>query len=240
MTSMRVSFTTLAMAALFIAGCAPSTVQTSYERAANLPRPTTILIYDFAVSADEVHLDRGLVGDLANYQAGTPRTEQEIALGRKVARAISTALVSEINAMGLPAQRAWGAPANAEGALVIEGALLSINEGNQAERVAIGLGAGASDIEARTQLYTATPYGLEPLEKFTTTEKSGYMPGMAETMGAGAIGGHLAVAAVAGAGMHAVSEKFSGDISAEATRTAKAIAKQLRTYFQSQNWIMQD
>jgi hypothetical protein len=60
---------------------------------------------------------------------------------------------------------------------------------------------------------------------------------MAETMGAGAIGGHLAVAAVAGAGLHTVSEKLSGDVDAEAKRTAKGIAGELRGYFQVQGWV---
>jgi hypothetical protein len=56
-------------------------------------------------------------------------------------------------------------------------------------------------------------------------------------MGAGAIGGHLAVAAVAGAGLHTISEKLSGDVDAEAKRTAKAIAKNLRGYFETQGWV---
>ena len=56
-------------------------------------------------------------------------------------------------------------------------------------------------------------------------------------MGAGAIGAHLAVAAVAGAGMHTVGEMLSGDVEAEAKRTAKGIAAELRAYFQGQGWV---
>ena len=223
--------------ALWLAACAPSQVQTDYDRAVRLPRPDTILVYDFAVSPEEVHLDRGLVGDVANAAPGQARTAQELELGRKVARIISDALVSEINAMGLPAQRAWGAPNRWGNVLVVEGQLASINQGNQAERVAIGLGAGASDVESRVQLYTATPGGLQVIETFTTSMKSGYMPGMAETMGAGAIGGHLAVAAVAGAGLHTAGEMLSGDVEAEAKRTAKGIAKELRGYFEVEGWV---
>ena len=139
--------------------------------------------------------------------------------------------------MGLPAKRAFGAPRSWGDVMVVEGQLSSIDEGNQAERVAIGLGAGASDVEARVQLYTTNPGGLQVVETFTTSMKSGYMPGMAETMGAGAIGGHLAVATAAGVGLHTVSEKLSGDVDAEATRTAKAIGKQLRSYFAAQGWV---
>ena len=158
-------------------------------------------------------------------------------LGHKVARTITDALVGEINAMGLPAQRAWGAPRSWGNVMVVEGYLASINEGNEAERVAIGLGTGASDVETRVQLYTTNASGLVVVETFTTSMKSGYMPGMAETMGAGAIGGHLAVAAVAGAGLHTASESLSGDVEAEANRTAKAVAKELRGYFQTQGWV---
>jgi hypothetical protein len=227
----------VALGALWLAACAPSTVQTSFEQAPALGRPNTILVYDFAVSADEVQLDRGVVGDVESQQAHTPRTTQELELGHKVARIISDELVSEINAMGLPAKRAWGAPSSWERALVVEGQLLSVDQGNMAERITIGLGAGRSDVESRVQLYAATQSGLERLETFTTTMKSGYMPGMAETMGAGAIGGHLAVSALASGALHGAGEKFSADVEAEAKRTAKAIGTQLRGYFETQGWV---
>ncbi|MGH9885656.1 MAG: DUF4410 domain-containing protein [bacterium] len=223
--------------ASWLAGCAPSTVQTDYEAVPHLQRPASILVYDFAVAADEVQLDRGLVGKVENAPPGRPRTEQELAIGHKVARTISTTIVSEINAMGLAARRVVGAPAYWGNVMVLEGQLVSINEGNQAERIAIGLGAGASDVESRVQLYTTAPDGLKVVETFTTSMKSGYMPGMAETMGAGAIGGHLAVAVAAGTALHGVSEKLSADVDAEAQRTGKAIAKQLRGYFQTQGWV---
>lgn len=222
---------------LCVAACAPSSVQTDYESVPKLARPNSILVYDFAVSADEVQLDRGLVGKVETKASGKSRTEQELEVGHTVARIISEQLVTEINAMGLPARRVWGAPASWGDVMVVEGQLASIDEGNQAERVAIGLGAGASDVEARVQLYTTNATGLVVVETFTTSMKSGYMPGMAETMGAGAIGGHLAIAVAAGAGLHTVSEKLSGDVDAEARRTAKAIAANLRGYFETQGWV---
>ena len=87
------------------------------------------------------------------------------------------------------------------------------------------------------QLFAATPTGLQLLEQFDSDVASGYMPGMAETMGAGAIGGHLAVAAAAGVVTHGLGEKFSASVDAEARRTADAIAKQLRPYFESHGWL---
>lgn len=223
--------------ALLLSACAPSSVETDYESVPKLARPDTILVYDFAVSADEVQLDAGVVGKVESKQSGKPRTQQELEVGHHVARIISLQLVIELNAMGMPARRAFGAPRSWGNIMVVEGQLASINEGNQAERVVIGLGTGASDVECRVQLYTTNASGLDVVETFTTSMKSGYMPGMAETMGAGAIGGHLAVAAAASTGLHAISEKLSGDVNAEAKRSAKAIGKQLRGYFEIQGWV---
>ena len=97
-----------------------------------------------------------------------------------------------------------------------------------------------SSIEARTQLYATTRNGLEPLEKFTSTVKSAPAPGMAETMGAGAIAGHLVASAAVSSGVQAASQYFGSGAEAEAKRTAKAIAEQLHGYFQMQSWVAPD
>src|SRR5258706_449641 len=128
-------------AVLAVLGCAPSDVNTTYATTIQMPRPERVLIYDFAVSADEVHLDRGVVGKI---------------------------------------------------------------------------------------------------EACDTNMESGYMRGMAETRGAGGLGGHLAVAAAAGVVTHGLGEKLSADVDAEARRTADALAKQLEPYFRSHGWLARE
>lgn len=54
---------------------------------------------------------------------------------------------------------------------------------------------------------------------------------MAETMGAGALGGHLLVATAAGAGLSVVSETVG------ATVVADGVAKQLSRLFTQQGWL---
>jgi Domain of unknown function (DUF4410) len=224
-------------AALVALACAPSDVSTTYATSIAMARPERVLIYDFAVAPDEVHLDRGVVGDVERYAKAKPRTELERAVGHKVAKALSLELAKKITAMGIPAQRAWGAPANFGNAVVVEGQLLSVDQGNEAERLAIGLGAGCSQVQAKAQLLGMTSSGLRELEAFDSDVKSGYKPGMVETMGAGAIGAHLAAAAVAGVVTSGLSEKLSADVDAEAKRTADALAKVLQPYFQSHGWL---
>lgn len=54
-------FTALGVAAgiilAMVVGCAPTQVQPIRMDADRLPKPDLILVYDFAVSPDEVHLD---------------------------------------------------------------------------------------------------------------------------------------------------------------------------------------
>jgi len=228
------------VAAVLIAlgGCAPTNVNVNYEHNGPLPRPARILVYEFAVSPDEVQLDRGLGAALQQMAQGTPRTEAELQIGRHAARALADELVKRINAMGLPAERAWGAPMRWGDALLIEGQFISINQGNRTERAVIGLGSGASEVQTQVQVYeTRRNERLERVAEFTTDARSGYKPGMAETMGAGAAAGNLAAAAAVSAAGTVASEMLSANVQADAERTATDVAAQLQSYFVQQGWI---
>jgi len=235
-----INWVVVAFAAAFaVVGCAPTQVQSTYQREGPMPRPEQVLVYDFSVSPQEVQLDRGLSAELVEMAKGSSRTEQEIQLGHKAARALSDELVKRINAMGLPARRVAGAPMNWANAILIEGQFLSIDAGNRTERTVIGLGAGRSDVQALVQVYQAQPTGMARLEEFSTSAKSGYKPGAAETMGMGAAAGTLAVSAAVTAGGAIASEALGVNVEADARRTASSVAEQLESYFAQQGWIQQ-
>ncbi len=223
------------MAVLLITGCTSVNVMQEYS-GPPLPRPEQVLVYDLAVTPEEVKLDRGLSAMAVEGMKSSSRTEQEIEAGHKVAAAVSKHLVKEIQAMGLPSQRAEGPPSEDPDDLSIIGHFLSIDEGNRTERVAIGLGAGRSDVRAEVQLYQHS----EMVEDLETDAKSGRAPGMAETMGAGALGGHLLVSTAVSAGVQTASETMGSTVEADATRTAKSIAKKIKPFFVRQGWIQTD
>jgi hypothetical protein len=228
-----------ALAALaLLAACtsAQSQIETAGE---TLPRPQVVLVDTFAVSPDEVQLDEGLSTEIeqgVKARSGTSRTDQELQAGRQVADAVADKLVVEISDIGLRAERGSAVPAGVQNALLIKGQLVSIDEGNRTERVIVGLGAGRSDVRAQVQVYEVTPAGRRLLDRIEVDGKSGLTPGMAETMGAGAIAGHLLVATAAGAGLHVTSETVGADVVADADRAAKSIAKQLAALFAEQGW----
>jgi hypothetical protein len=139
--------------------------------------------------------------------------------------------------MGLPAERMSGSPPSYGNIVLISGQFTSIDEGNQAERVVIGLGLGRTSVKTYTRVLDARGGARKLLVEFQTDAASGYKPGMAETMGAGALAGHVGAAAAVGGGLAIGSEAFSANVEADAKRTAKDIAKQLKDYFAYQGWV---
>jgi len=198
------------------------------------PKPDLILVYDFAVSADDVALDRAIGARVLQQLQGTPQTEAQLKVGRSAAQALSVELVKAIQKLGLPAERASGTPPRVSNALAIEGQFVSIDEGNRLKRMVIGLGAGATEVKAQVQVYGVTPAGNRLLQEFETTAQSPRKPGMAETMGVSAARGAATTALSGGVG---VASEYGDTVEADARRTASAVAEKLSQFFASEGWI---
>ena len=238
---------TLGLLILFVlavaAGCAPTNVQQENIAVAQLARPSLILVFDFAVSPEEVKLDTGLSADIMQkYQEhkGMSRTAEEIKVGHKVADALAEELVKKIRSFGLWAERGFGYPHGNSKDLLIKGQLLSIDEGNRTERVTIGLGAGRTSVQANVQVYELTPQGMNEVDTLRGAAKSGDKPGMAEMMGVGAIAGHLLASTVVSGVVAGGSEMTSATVEADAKRLAEKIAADLGKFFVDQGWIPSD
>jgi hypothetical protein len=225
------------------AGCAPTNVQQQSTTLTQLPRPDVIMVYDFAVSPDEVKLDTGLSAELMQKYAqhkGMSPTAQEIKLGHKVAEAVANELVKKIRSFGLWAERGFGYPYGRGKVLMVKGQFVSIDQGNRTERVAVGLGAGRSDVQANVQVFELTPHGLQQVDSMRADAKSGYKPGMAEMMGAGAIAGHLLMSTVVSGVVAGASEMTSATVEEDGKRMADKIAIELGNFFVNQAWIPPD
>jgi hypothetical protein len=220
-------------------GCAPANVEPlqSYQ-GSPLPRPEVVIVNDFIVAPEQVKLDSGIGARLRNAARGDSVSAQQIEDERKVTAAISKTLVEEIQKLGLPAMKSNNAVAQTgTNKLVVGGQIVSIDEGNRTKRNIIGLGAGRSEVQSRTELYyDASGADARLLVSFEADAESSRKPGAAETMGMGAATGRVAESAAVGVGT-SVAPALSADISADGERMAKAIAKQLAQFFVSQGWI---
>jgi hypothetical protein len=225
----------ISFALLLLAGCTSVQVDPEVGASEQLPPPDRVLVYNFAVTPQEVQLDA--VGSAITQFDGTADSQQEQQVGHAVANALAKRLVGDIQNMGLNAERASGPVPPTGIDVLILGQLVSIDEGNAAERMVIGLGAGRSDVEAHVQVYQSASGRRIPIETMSGTAKSTLMPGAAETMGVGALTGHLLVSAAITAGSQVANQTLSANVDSEADRLADKVSDQLKALFVQQGWI---
>ncbi|MGH7785990.1 MAG: DUF4410 domain-containing protein [Candidatus Binatia bacterium] len=217
---------------LLFAGCSTQMKINRETDAVGLSKPPVIYVYDFAVDPSEVKLDPG--GPLARIRErltgeGGNQDQEAIDLGHQVADSLSQALVEQITAMGIPAQRISRPQKPPTGAAAVAGQFVDLDEGNKVKRMAIGFHQGQSSVSAQVQFYTVTSSdSADQLLDFTATAESRPLPGAAVTMGAGAA---VQVAAAAGA-----AKEMGSSVQSDASRLADNIAHSLQTFFAKQGW----
>jgi hypothetical protein len=219
---------------IIAAGCASTkTISQSPRTTERLPRPENIWIYDFAATPADMPADSALAGQYTE----TPQTAEQIATGRKLGALIAKELVAEIRSWRLPAAAASAATKPRPNDIVLRGYLISVDKGSAAGRVAIGFGAGGSELQTVIEGYQMTAQGLRRLGSGTLEAKGSKTPGA----GLGAVGllvtGNPLGLIISG-GMKAYGEvSGSSSVEGRAKDTAKAIAAELKKRAQAQGWI---
>lgn len=226
--------TGLALAA--VVGCARTSVENVNVRAVGLPRPQLIVVHDFGVTPADVALDSAIGARLLQMARETPASEQELKIGRNVAKVVAETLVKELNKTGIPTVAAAAATPVAGPSLAIDGHFVSIDEGNRLRRMVVGFGAGASEVRTLVQIYETTNEGRRLIEDFYTTVKSSRKPGMGPMVGVGAAAGRAVTSAVVSTGVGVASE-LSQDVEGDGKHTGQEIAKVLKKFFAEQGWI---
>jgi hypothetical protein len=219
-----------------VAGCASTNVEDQRILVTEkIPRPAHIWVYDFAATPSDLPADSGLTGQYSEHR--TPQTAEQIATGRKVGAEIAGYLVDDIRTMGLPAERASSRTTPQVNDILIRGYLLSIDEGSATKRVAIGFGAGASELRAAVEGYQVTDRGLRKLGSGTVDSGGGKSPGAAAPA-AIAIATANPIGLIVSSGVKAYGEASgSSTITGRAEAAAKEIAEKMRPRFEQQGWI---
>jgi hypothetical protein len=208
---------------------------TSYRGA--LPRPSEIYVRPFAASPEEVKVHLGLGDHLRGQTSYSARTAKEVEVGHKLAWATAEQLTKKIRAMGLPVRLTETYPSGVS-ALVIDGALVSVDEGNQTERAVIGLGTGRSQLNLAVRVYEFMPEGRRLVDAFEVDATGGWKPGAAEMAAVGiAMDANPAVMILANVGTSIASEKMSAGINATAKHGADRTADVLARFFTQHGWI---
>jgi len=231
----------ISMLFLFVVGCAGTSVRDTREIAySGQPRPTQVLIYNFAASPEDIQQNSSIFAKLQDRLANTNQTAEEIKLGREVADAMATELTQKIAALGLNPIRADQNLRVSPGAILITGQFTNINEGNRLRRNVVGLGLGQSSLDSKVSVLSPSASGYRELISFDAHADSGEMPGAAVMGPAGAAAG-AGTAAVIGANAAIGGVKSYKSASAQqAKKMAEQIADELARYFAQQGWINPD
>ena len=218
---------------MLLAACAPTNVNQTRRASASLAKPDRILVRNFAVTASEVELDRGIGPTIARDAQGEIASDKSVQLGHAAANALADELVVKLRDAGLPAERSTGRVSLTPTTLVIAGKFLTIDEGNQTMRTLVGFGAGASEVRTRVQAWMDGQLVAEA----ETTAESNKKPGAAVTLGAGAAMGTAATAAAVAAGTTGISELMLTRVEADAKRTARELADRIIRAYRERGWL---
>ncbi|MEM5431357.1 DUF4410 domain-containing protein [Cupriavidus oxalaticus] len=235
----RLTVAALATGAMLAAGCASAGVTGINQVGLMQPvQADVIYVHTFNADVGQVQLDGGLVQKVRMMATGDSAATAQSQAAAEASQQVANEIVRELRAQGLNAVRSDApAPANAN-ALIVEGDFRKIDEGTSRRRLLIGLGAGKSEVGASIRISYKPANGAPvPLQSFVADADSGHMPGVAETAGVGAVAGHVAVAAAAGAGAHGVSEVKHDTVYADATRLGDSIAKQVAAASMEEGWM---
>ncbi len=215
-------------------GCASASVTpvTKIADGSMLPRPGVLLVYDFAVAANDVMIDT--LG--AQFMSEGEKLTEKEQTARATANAFSVALVEQLRNDGINAQRAERGDIPPLHALVLKGQFITIDEGSRAKRMIIGFGAGSSELRARVQAYQATQHGLRRLAEAEAEASGSKMPGMAIPVAGGAAMGTAATSAIISGGMN-IAKETRGAMNPDAERMAKKIAERAKAFYVRQGWL---
>jgi hypothetical protein len=218
------------------AGCA-STKETGQQSfvSGQIPRPGQIWVYAFAATPADVPPQSALAGQAS--QPAAPPTVQQIAEGQKLGSEIATQIVQEIVGMGMPAAVASAATRPQLNDLVIEGTLLSVQQGSADERVIVGFGAGGSELKVAVEAFQMTRSGLRKLGSGDLDATGNKTPGSAVGL-ASLLATHNPAGFIVSTGMKVYGEKSGSDtVQGRAKQIAKQIGDALKQRFQQQGWI---
>jgi hypothetical protein len=227
-----------AILTLLIAACASTDAEVTKQRSdtSRLPYPQAIYVYDFAVTPAEVSPGSTAAPRLAGAVDDPGRTPEREALEREIAAVLARRVVTELQALGLPATRWRGTPPKHANAYTLEGQFLTIDEGNALERMIVGFGVGGTEVRVLVQAYHVQDGRKTLLGEAEVSAESSKKPGLAATLPVGAAISGVATAAAVSTGVGVVSE-VNTDVRKGAEDTAVAIVELLKPRMEAQGWF---
>ncbi len=226
----------LAALALVALGCASVNVgeQRVLAPLDELPKPPVLLVYEFAVSADDV------VADTFGPQfiTGEGKPSERLKVARKVQAGFQRAVVNLLRKKGIesrPATRDAFPPLHA---ILVKGQFLSVSQGDMMGRTVIGFGVGKSQLQVAVQAYQMTPTGPRQLTARESEATGRKTPGLLVPIAGGAALGRAGQAAVISSGVNIAGE-VGAALSSDLDRLADELTERAVQFYIDRGWLEQ-
>jgi hypothetical protein len=155
--------------------------------------------------------------------------ENPEAVAKEASAKFSEVLIAKLMKTGIPVKHAAADTTATDNTLSVQGAFVSLRQGDKAERVGLGMGAGSADVQTKVDVHLQTSSDPVLVAQFQTDTKP------AENVGAG-------LPAAAGVNPAAVAAKSTisdrkKTLNAYAEKTADAMAEEITKEMAKQGWI---
>lgn len=204
--------------------------------------PDQLIVRDVDVSPSSVKENTSPLHRLIELFRQSSPEERRSNIGRAAATRISEQTVKRLNKLGLAASRV---PSDStasvpDDSLLVTGRLIDADEGDRLMRIALGFGAGESDLDTEVHVFRVVHGERVEVLAFKTHADSGKMPGVVPSLGVGEffIGSITMLAKVKGA-VSGGEKIYSSQLDHLAGRTGDEIADYLSQYAAKEGWIPQ-
>jgi len=227
----------LCACAALLGGCDEAYVVPTQTMSEQLPKPDRVLVYNFAVTHEDVMLDRGIGPEIVRDLGNSDQTDEEVRVGRIVTSALAENLVKDLRTGGIQAYRASDAPPPSRTTVSIKGQFVRVDQGNRTVRLLVGFGFGGPLLQTLIQVYQGAGSEARLIGEAETATETGMKPGLGLMIPFGVVAGMLDKAASVSGTTTATSEAFFTTVEGDAKRTAKEAARHVAEYYRRHGWI---
>jgi len=226
-----------ALALVFTAACGQTGVRNiKLTRETNLPRPSRILVADFAVSEREVTESQGIMRQQPSIKDAAERERQ---IATDVRNALADEVVDGLRGLGFAVDRVSRGTRAKGDELLIDGHFFTVDEGDPLRRVMIGFGNGASTVESQIYVYQGSE--SRKLLEFATQSNSGKLPGAAPMLGVSSVAqGGVTVGTVFVNATMSGFKTYRSDVARMAAASGDQVVRYLSEFFARQGWVRAD
>lgn len=193
----------------FLTGCASVSVKNDSWTQERLAPPKRVYVADYDVPSKVLDVDR-TGAELDDFR-------------QSVAKDFTAELCARISERIAPAVPLTEAPRPPVGSWVVEGRVLRVNQGSRLLRSLVGLGAGGTKLEVRTEVFAVGARGSRrKVAEIETTGGSNAEPGL------------LTLPTPIGGGVRAVLSATQSGVTADQRRTARMITAAMAERLEAQ------